>query len=294
MNTVFKHLTSDPQFVSVYLVLVATVVALLLAFIVLSRYFVAKRELPVGVPAQEEERLHQTVRSPSASPKSPREAPRDPEETEFKVWWTACTQPASNVAFMVVEPELERAHSIEVRTTPQMRGEPIDLEFFPRKLVHIEKLSATELMSANGRRLPYFFHHNYFCITNEALDVFLDHDLGDAQFRDAEFYEFGGEVRVNERLKILVPCNPKVGFRLDDSPEVRNKSLGTPSLLLAPVASYQYRDGDIAVSTSVLDGPDVWIDPTFRRTFFLSDRLAQALIKSGLADDFALRWARVT
>ncbi len=35
------------------------------------------------------------------------------------------------------------------------------------------------------------------------------------------------------------------------------------------------------------------VDPSFRRTFFLSNKLAQALIEKDLAQDFGLRWARV-
>ena len=280
MLSAYKNLSSDPNFPSFYLAMIAVAIACIFFHVVLSRYFAANRDKALGLNVHGAEKRHHSVRASEPSPQSvPRAAPK-PEATKCKVWWTANTVPGENVSFQVGEPELERSESIERRTKPQRRGEPIEE-------------SMAEIMSAPGRRLPYFFFHNYFCIAHEAIDIFERHDLGSAQFRDVEFYEFGGSRRVNERLKILVPCNPKSGFLLEDSPDVKKKSLGTPALLQAPMASYHYGNGDIAVSKSVLDGADVWIDPTFRNTFFMSDRLARALKQAGLAEDFDLRWARV-
>lgn len=293
MLTIFKTLSSDPNAVNSYLTILVFAIVSLFVLWIASRHFTAKRELALRVNVQRAEETRQVARTSQASPLSVKEAAPEPPETEFKAWWVAATVPADNVSFTIAEPKLERSESIEKRTKPQARGEPIDAAVFPRKLVHNREMDAVERMSTHERRLPCFFYHNYFCIAHEAIDVFQRHDLGNAQFRDLDFFEFGGSDRVNERVKILVPCNPKTGFLLDNSPQVKKKSLGTPALLAAPVASFQYGDGDIAVSKSVLDGADVWIDPTFRNTFFLSDRLVSALKTAGVADDFDLRWARV-
>ncbi|MCT4655334.1 MAG: hypothetical protein N4A65_05960 [Cohaesibacter sp.] len=53
------------------------------------------------------------------------------------------------------------------------------------------------------------------------------------------------------------------------------------------------QDGDIAVSKAALDGPDLWMDPSVRRRFFMSDGLAEALIASKIKIDWRLTKCRV-
>jgi len=52
-------------------------------------------------------------------------------------------------------------------------------------------------------------------------------------------------------------------------------------------------DGQIAVSTAALSGPDLWIDTQFCNAFFLSDRLAQALRAAKVSRPFGLLRCRI-
>ena len=49
------------------------------------------------------------------------------------------------------------------------------------------------------------------------------------------------------------------------------------------------QDKDIAVSSSALDGPDLWMDPQMRDAFFVSHALAQALRVAKVSRPFKLR-----
>ena len=215
------------------------------------------------------------------------------QRTKDLVWWVGSTVPEDNVTVDVTHPDVDIRLAIELGTKPQKRGDPVADEVFPRRFVHNQKYRKTRQVTNSGRRLPYFFYRDFFCIAHEAIDVFEKHNLGNAQFREAEFYEFEDDVRVNERMKVLVPCNPKRGFLIEESPKPARQFAGIPSLEGVAQADSDFEDGDVAVSRSVLDGPDVWIDPNFWRTFFLSNKLAQELIEKDLAHDFCLRWARV-
>ncbi len=238
----------------------------------------------------------------TASPVPPNDVARpapDPlpvkthERTENVVWWVGRPYPNNNILADVTEPALDLDQLVEFCSKPQQRGEPVKESAFPRRLEHSVKFKKSAQETNSGRRLPYFSNHDFFCVAHEAIDVFERHDLGDAQFRDVEFFEFKGEKRVEERLRILVPCNPKQGLIAAESPKVVKAFAGIPELAGKGVASSRLKDGDVAVAKSVLDGPDIWIDPAFRLTFFMSDRLAQALYDADLAQDFQLRWARV-
>ena len=49
------------------------------------------------------------------------------------------------------------------------------------------------------------------------------------------------------------------------------------------------QDKDIAVSSSALDGPDLWMVPQMRDAFFVSHALAQALRVAKVSRPFKLR-----
>lgn len=48
-------------------------------------------------------------------------------------------------------------------------------------------------------------------------------------------------------------------------------------------------EGDVMVSPTVLEGPDLWFDPTIYNKIFMSDALAHALIAIGMGDVFRLQ-----
>jgi hypothetical protein len=54
-----------------------------------------------------------------------------------------------------------------------------------------------------------------------------------------------------------------------------------------------HEDGDVALSTDALGGPDLWFEEKVTNDLFVSDALAQALREAGMADVFKLKRCRV-
>ncbi len=209
------------------------------------------------------------------------------------VWWVSATgMPDDRVTFAISNPDLPLKARVEIYSNAQYRGETLPDDLFPRRLTNKIALPVKKRIGPNGHRLPYFFSHNLHCVSNEAIDVFERHDLGEAQFRPVAFFEHGDQEQVDEPVRVLVPANPRTALLVEQSPKLAANALawspGQPVM-----ASYLYEDDDVAVSSAVLGGPDVWIDPMFTRTFFLSDALVQALKAEGLDADFGLRRARI-
>jgi hypothetical protein len=53
-------------------------------------------------------------------------------------------------------------------------------------------------------------------------------------------------------------------------------------------------DGDCALRADVLEGPDLWVDLTVGGSFFMSDRLVEALKKAGLSKNMFLKNAELS
>ncbi len=284
MNTIFKTLTNDESIMVAYWTV--AVAALVLGGILwfASQIFALRRQAALRAPTPQP--------SPAYAP-APARAPQPEFPPDETVWWVGATTPPDNATVKITQPPLEIEDSIERRSKVIARGERVEDEVFPTRLDMNAPFCTDAGYFRGGRRLPVFFYQDLFCIAHEAIDIFAAHDLGEAQFRDVEIYEFDGETRVEEPVRVLVPANARKAFSMEHSPAVKASTLPVPELLAAPVASFMAKNGDVAVARHVLDGPDVWIDPTYRRTFFMSDRLAQALREAGLADDFNLRWARL-
>ena len=286
MNGIIHALTNDESFMTAYWTIAVAALVLGAVLWFASQIFTLRRHAALqasngsNAPAPRHPPLPQAER-PSVSP---------PEDT---VWWVAGTVPPTNATVEITHPPLALDESIARRSDVIQRGARIDEAAFPTRLTMNTPFNPEVGLFKGGRRLPVFFYQDLFCIAHEAIAIFAVHDLGDAQFRDVDIYEMDGETRIDEPVRILVPTNAMTAFSMEHSPEIEKATLPVPELLAAPIASFMMKNGDVAVARHVLDGPDVWIDPTFRRTFFLSDRLARALREAGLADDFDLRWARL-
>jgi len=286
MNGIIQALTHDESFMIAYWTIAVAALVLGAVLWFASQIFTLRRHAALQAstgpdgPAPRYPPLPHAER-PSASP---------PGDT---VWWVAGTVPPTNATVEITLPPLALDESIARRSDVIQRGARMDEGAFPTRLTMNTPFNPEVGLFKGGRRLPVFFYQDLFCIAHEAIDIFAAHDLGDAQFRDVDIYELDGETRIDEPVRILVPANAMTAFSMEHSPEIKKATLPVPELLAAPIASFMMKNGDVAVARRVLDGPDVWIDPTFRRTFFISDRLARALREAGLADDFDLRWARL-
>lgn len=286
MNGIFKALSNDESFMTAYWTVAVATLVLGAVLWFASQLFTLRRQAALQMSKPSTHATPTFAASPISKPQP--EGP--PDDT---VWWVAGTVPPTNATVEITHPPLALDESIARRSDVIQRGARIDEATFPTRLTMNTPFDPAAGLFRGGRRLPTFFYQDMFCIAHEAIDIFAAHDLGEAQFRAVDIFEMDGETRIDEPVRILVPGNATTAFSMQHSPEVEKATLPVPELLAAPVASFMMKNGDVAVTRDVLGGPDVWIDPTFRRTFFLSDRMARALREAGLADDFDLRWARL-
>ena len=54
-----------------------------------------------------------------------------------------------------------------------------------------------------------------------------------------------------------------------------------------------FKDGDVALSATALEGPDIWFEETVYNKIFMSDELAQALQDVVLAEDWRLKQCHI-
>ncbi len=211
-----------------------------------------------------------------------------------EIYWSAATgAPDPRVAFRLVEPALSLEDMVARICKPIERGELIPDDLFPKVIENQTRIARTKQNWVPGRRLPHFFFHDLFCVSNEAITVLRDADLGAAQMAPVRFFGKGMVDEVEEPVEVLMPCNPKTAFLHEASPKVMARLQGIPALTRAPQAKADLAEDDVAVSAAALEGPEVWVDPTYRRTCFFSGRLVDALRAAGLAEDFRFRRTRV-
>ncbi len=128
----------------------------------------------------------------------------------------------------------------------------------PKKLKHI--------FSAGG----------LFAVSGAFAVILRRHDMGRNKLYPVTFYRKDRTTAFEGEYFFLNLCEQKAGFDPEKTSNFRDyrgdasAHLGGMPLILD--------HGDIAVSSSVLDGPDLWMDPTLYRSHFYKGELARELL----------------
>ena len=219
------------------------------------------------------------------------------------VWWVAFAGAITNRnAHSVIRPAKSAKERIEAWINPIEQGLRLDPSDRPQafrlnyKELKNGKIENTDdpIIGPNGYRLSYSFFQDYPMIAHEAIDVFEQFDLGEAQLFPVDFFKTDEVTPHAERVTLVVPANPKNSFRYRD-PAQPEKDENHPNIKGA-AARVNYASnilGKIFVTEAALSGPDIWSEPSYFDTYFISDRLATALGEAGVADDFHLQKATV-
>lgn len=135
-----------------------------------------------------------------------------------------------------------------------------------------------------------FVVQDHYVVSARAADIMKDFNLGDgALYPVAEgAYEEGNVDRIPGDFFCWVIGNVKQAFLPETSRKLPFGVAGERWCL--PVLP---QDGDIAVSSAALDGPDIWLDPKLFKSIFVSGPLGCALADAGLAHAFRLKRCRV-
>lgn len=161
-------------------------------------------------------------------------------------------------------------------------GEPLPQSMFP-----------TSIWAVEGRRLdnlPELFWANAFWIASaRTAEVLQGSDLGAGSLYPVLLLQNDRATPVSGEYFCLNFGNVKDVFLPERSPGADQNPFN-PAIWYPEV---QLNDDDIAVSTTALEGPDIWISPPLKRAFFVSDKLAKALERAKVARPFRLRRCRV-
>ncbi|MEM9717312.1 MAG: hypothetical protein AAF826_12430 [Pseudomonadota bacterium] len=198
-----------------------------------------------------------------------------------------------------MQPDIPLKEKVEKWSKKIARGELIDPETRPlafklscRELKDgtIDRSAGEPIVGQNGYRLPHSFFQSYPMIAHEAIDVFHQFNLGEAQLFPVDFYKSDAVTPHNERVNLVVPGNPKHAYR--ELSENGENIVPYDEQGFEVAASVGYADsvkGKLFVTEAALKGPDIWYEPKYRNTYFISEALAQALIEAGIASDFNLQ-----
>lgn len=166
-------------------------------------------------------------------------------------------------------------------------GQPIPPEFLPKTLFawRGSPVSSKPLT----KRLPHLCNSDFWFVSTETADVLRRFDLGGSKLHPVEVLMEDRKTPVPGSYFILEFDSWKDVFVAEASPDIpmasgsktrRRPWLSTP-------------DDAAALSRQALDGADLWWNPNIIRTFFLSDRLAQALRAAKVDKPFTLRRCRI-
>ena len=164
-------------------------------------------------------------------------------------------------------------------------GEPLGDECFPEQ-IYVKKDADT-----NYDKLPdLFFAGSYWVVSGATADVMHKFDLGQGNLYPTKVFRKDRKTPIGERWFCLNFGNVKEALDAQQSTNICPFVPGYTDCWNPPT---NLKDGQLAVSSAALGGPDVWIDPQIREIFFLSDPLAMALKDAGVARAFGLKKCRV-
>lgn len=140
------------------------------------------------------------------------------------------------------------------------------------------------------KKLPDLFNtHGYWVVSAATAEVLQRFDLGDGGLYPVKAFQHNRTKRIEGEYFCWNFGNVKKTYWPEESNNMRYPygSDTRCTLNLAP------QDGDVALSSSALNPPDVWIEHNFHRAFFLSDPLVQALRAAKVTRNFALKKCRI-
>ncbi len=140
----------------------------------------------------------------------------------------------------------------------------------------------------------FFIGAGFFIVSQQCADVLMRFDLGHGGFAPVEIYQGNRKsLAAAGPLYILYFGCQKQAF----VPEASNTAV---FISKTPVrggymrhSGFDIADNDYALAPKVLEGPDLWVDLTVRSSFFMSNRLTEALMEAGLAKNMFLTRCRV-
>ena len=155
------------------------------------------------------------------------------------------------------------------------RGESLPAERFPEELYAFRGSEFDPVVTY--KNFPDFFRSGFYMVSGAFADVLRQFDLGGGGVYPTKLFQEDRTTEIAGDFHCLNFGNIKEAFLPEHSPRASKSRLSSK---MQPPAVI--KDGDIAVSRIALEGPDIWIDPTLKHSFFMSDRLWQVLVAANV------------
>jgi hypothetical protein len=164
-------------------------------------------------------------------------------------------------------------------------GEPLGPDCFP------EMIFPSEYAKGDCKSLPdLFFAGSFWAVSLRCADVLRQFDFGHGALYSVKVTQKDKVTPIGDHEWFCVNFgNVKRAFLREHSDPIQFRR----AIAARPTFSSTIEDGQCAVSSAVLEGPDIWIDPDIDRGIFLSGSLGNALRKAKCASGWGLRRCRV-
>ncbi len=133
----------------------------------------------------------------------------------------------------------------------------------------------------------------FYAVKGKLADVLKRFDLGDGELIEFPIYQADKATLVPGPFYLLNFGAQKDSFLPEASQRLRTfftKERDGQDIWKADIKP---SDGDIAVSTAALDGPDLWFEPHLADKIFMSARLHDAIAEAKIKTDFWFSRARI-
>lgn len=138
-----------------------------------------------------------------------------------------------------------------------------------------------------------FFAGGFLVVRGKLAEVLSHFDLGEGGLVPFQIYQADLEMPYPGEFFLLNFGCRKNTIAKDQSQNIVVRGIQeNTGIELLRVNSWS-QDGDIALSRSALDGPDLWFEERIDSKIFMSDALAQAIIGIGMQDVFDLKECRI-
>lgn len=133
----------------------------------------------------------------------------------------------------------------------------------------------------------------FYAVKGALADTLRRFDLGDGGLLPLTVYQSDLSTPLTGEFFILNFGARKHGFLPEKSGDARKFLVDRETGVQVWDVNALKPDAEVALSSTALNGADLWFDPAVYNKFFLSDQLAQALIALGMADVFKLKACKV-
>lgn len=167
-----------------------------------------------------------------------------------------------------------------------VQGESLSPELFPPAIFPAGH------SKTNYIKLPHLFFANCFwVVSGEVADVMARFDLGEGHLYPTNVVRKDRKTPIGDRWFCFNFGNVKDTLVAEQSRSIRRLASEAIDIWRPP---FDFEgDDQLALSAAALEGPDIWIEARLKETFFVSDRLRQALKAERLARPFGFQRCRI-